>query len=437
MNEPEHGREAYAKAPEGPTPRSGERGSPREREPEDLGFELPAPANASRIRVLVVVVAVLAGAFAFGYFQHQRAHDEAITPVPVGSALARVEVISPKPLTSNHALDLPGVIKPLEETKLFPRTTGYVRRWSVDIGDHVKEGQVLAEIDTPDVDAQLAQARAQLLQARASLAQNVAQRKFSSSNITRYETLEAQKLVAAQQVEQTRAQADTDLANVAAAQANVTAQEANVRRLEDLAAFAKVTAPYAGTITQRGVDVGQLVGPTDSTPMFTLDATDPVRVFVDVPQTVAPSVQVGNAATVRVREFAGRTFTGKVMRAAGALDPDLHTMSTEIDVPNTDGALLPGMYVQAELTLPVPHRVLEIPSTALYNDADGLRVAVVGPQNRVHFSKVTIERDTGATLWIATGLTGDERILKIAVPSLVEGDVVEVDAPAASGTAAK
>lgn len=406
-------------------------------EPEDLGFELPAPANASRIRVLVVVVAVVAGAFAFGYLQHRRAHDQVIAAAPVGAALARVETIAAKPLTSDHALDLPGVVKPLEETKLFPRTTGYVRRWLVDIGDRVKEGQVLAEIDTPDVDAQLAQARAQLVQAQASLKQMVAQRDFSSSNIVRYQSLEAQKLVAKQQVEQSQAQAETDQANVAAAEANITAQQANVRRLEDLASFAKVTAPYAGTITQRGVDVGQLVAPNDTTPMFTIDATDPVRVFVDVPQTVAPSVQVGNPATVTVREFPGRTFTGKVARAAGALDPDLHTMSTEIDVPNPDGALLPGMYVQAALTLPVPHRVLEIPSTALYSDADGLRVAVVGAQNRVHFAKVTIERDTGATLWIATGLTGDERIVKIAVPSLVEGDAVEVEAPAAAGTVAK
>ena len=402
-----------------------------QREPEELGFELPAPAHASRARVVVIAAAIVGAAFAFGYFQHRTAHDDVLAAAPVGSAVVKVEVIAPRPLTSTDALELPGVVRPLEETKLFPRTTGYVRRWLVDIGDHVKAGQVLAEIDTPDVDAQLAQARAQLLQAQAALKQVSAQRDFSSSNIVRYQSLEAQKLVAKQQVEQTRAQAETDQANVAAADANVAAQEANVRRLADLASFAKVTAPYAGTITQRGIDVGALVAPTDPTPMFTIDATDPVRVFVDVPQTVAPSVKVGNPAAVTVREFPGRTFTGKVTRAAGALDPDLHTLSTEVDVPNPDGTLLPGMYVQAALTLPVPHRVLEIPATALYNDANGLRVAVVDAQDHVHFTKITIERDTGATLWIATGLTGDEHILKIAVPTLADGDAVEVEAPAA------
>ena len=151
--------------------------------------------------------------------------------------------------------------------------------------------------------------------------------------------------------------------------------------------------------------------------------------FVDVPQTVAASVRVGAEATLEVREFPGRKFTGKVTRSAGALDPDLHTMTTEVQVPNPDGALMPGMYVQAALTFPVPHRVVEIPATALYSDAQGLRVAVVDAQQKLHFAPITIERDTGATLQVATGLTGDERVVKIAVPGLLEGDTVEV-APA-------
>ena len=139
-----------------------------------------------------------------------------------------------------------------------------------------------------------------------------------------------------------------------------------------------------------------------------------------------------------MREFAGRQFPGKVTRSAGALDPELHTMTTEIQVPNADGALLPGMYVQAALTLPVPHRVVEIPATALYSDAQGLRVATVDAQNKIHFVPITIERDTGATLQIATGLTGDERIIKIAVTTLAEGDLVEATLakpPAGSGAA--
>jgi RND family efflux transporter MFP subunit len=331
------------------------------------------------------------------------------------------------------------VVKPLEETKIFPRTSGYVRKWNVDIGDKVTQGQLLAEIDTPELDAQIAQARAQLAQAQASVKQAVAQRDFAKSSSARYETLASQSLVSKAAVEQQQADAQTGEANVVAAQSNVAAQEANLRRLLDTKSFANVTAPFAGTITTRSIDRGTLVTDNGTTPMYTLVATDPVRVYIDVPQSVAPSIKVGNEAKLMVREYGAREFAGKITRSSGALDPELHIMQTEIQVPNPDGALIPGMYVQAALTLPVPHRVLEIPATALYNDANGLRVAVADAQNRIHYAPITIERDTGATLWVATGLTGDERIVKIAVPTLAEGDLVDVSvaAPPASSASPK
>jgi len=411
-------------------------------EPEDLGFDLPAAAKTSRGVMAALLVAVVGGGAAIAYARlHGGGSSGAGPNVPgAGAAIPRVETFTAKSLQSDQALVLPGVVKALEETKIFPRTQGYVRKWNVDIGDKVKEGQVLAEIDTPELDAQLAQARAQLASAKASVKQAIAQRDYSKSSSTRYESLSDQKLVAKAQVEQQQAQAATDEASVSAAESNVAAQEANVRRLIDTKQFATVTAPFAGTITTRSVDRGALVGTTDPTPMFTLIATDPVRVFVDVPQTVAPSIKPGNDAAILVREFAGRKFEGKVTRSAGALDPDLHMMSTEIRVPNPDGALLPGMYVQAQLTLPAPHRVLEVPATALYNDAQGVRVATVDAQNKIHFAPIGIERDTGATIWISTGLTGDERIVKIAVASLVEGDPVEAaaaPAPAAGSGSSK
>jgi len=163
---------------------------------------------------------------------------------------------------------------------------------------------------------------------------------------------------------------------------------------------------------------------------------DPVRVLVEVPQTVAASVHRGEDAVLTVRELPSRKFAGKITRSAGALDPDLHTMTTEIQVPNHDGALMPGMYVQAALSFPVPHRVFEVPATALYNDAQGLRLGVVDAQSKLHLVPITIERDTGATLQVATGLTGDERVIKIAVPGLAEGDALEVSAPVVGPAAA-
>ena len=373
---------------------------------EELGFELPAPAKSSRTRVLAVLVVVVGGAFVIGYTQHHRARGA--TPLAAESSGAvRVDVIKAKAIDSNLALELPGVVKPLEETKIFPRTSGYVRKWNVDIGDKVKEGQLLAEIDTPELDAQIAQARAQLAQAQAAVKQAIAQRDFAKSSSARYETLASQSLVSKAQVEQQQADAQTGEANVVAAQSNVAAQEANLRRLVDTKGFATVTAPFAGTITTRTIDRGSLVTDNGTTAMFTLDATDPVRIYIDVPQSVAPSIRVGSEAKLTVREYGAREFAGKITRSAGALDPELHIMQTEIQVPNPDGALIPGMYVQASLTLPVPHRVLEIPATALYNDANGLRVAVADAQNRVHYVPITIERDTGAALWVATVLTGE------------------------------
>jgi RND family efflux transporter MFP subunit len=397
-------------------------------EPEELGFDLPPPAQSSRARVIVILAFIVGGAFAFGYLNHKKARGE--SPIVAREqGPVRVEVMKPNVLSSDQALALPGEVRPLEEAKIYSRSAGYVRKWYADIGDKVKEGALLAEIDTPELDAQLAQARAQLASARAAVKQAAAQRDFAKSNSQRFETLADQKLVSKSQVEQQQAQAATDEATVAAAESNVTAQEANVRRLQELQGFAKVTAPFSGTITSRTIDRGTLVGEGGATPMFTLVATDPVRVFIDVPQSVAPSVQVGTDATVTVREYAARKFAGKVTRSAGALDPELHVMSTEIQVPNADNALLPGMYVQVAVTLAVPHRVLEIPSTALYSDAAGLRVATVDAQQRIKFVPITIERDTGSTLWIATGLTGDERMVKIAVPTLTDGDPVEIAQP--------
>ena len=400
-------------------------------EPEDLGFPLPPPSRTSRAGVIVVLGVVVGGGFAFGWSQRSKARSNVAMP-SVEARAVRVEVFKPTVVESDRAISLPGTVRALEQTKIYPRVTGYVRKWLVDIGDSVTAGQLLVEIDTPELDAQLSQARAQLAQAQAAVKQVTAQRDYSRSNTQRFETLADQKLISRSQVEQTQAQASTDEANLTSAQSNVLAQQANVRRLVDTQAFSRVVAPFAGRITTRHIERGDLVSETKTTELYTIVAIDPVRVFVDVPQTVAASVRVGAEATLSVREFPGRTFSGKITRSAGALDPDLHTMTTEVQVPNPDGTLMPGMYVQVSLAFPVPHRVVEIPATALYSDAQGLRVAVVDAQQKLHFAPITIERDTGATLQVATGLTGDEQVVKIAVPSLVEGDPLEVAAPPAA-----
>jgi len=402
-------------------------------EPEDLGFALPPPSRASRTGVIVVVAMVVGAAFVFGWVQRSRARANVLEPhvAEGGSKAIKVEVVKPHVIDSGREMTLPGSVRALEQTKIYPRTTGYVRKWLVDIGDKVAAGQLLVEIDAPELDAQLSQARAQLAQSQSAVNQVIAQRNYSKSNTQRYASLADQKLVSQSQVEQTQAQASTDEASVASAQANVVAQQANVRRLIETQGFLRVVAPFAGTITSRNIERGDLVSESKTTELYTLAAIDPVRVFVDVPQTVVANVTPGAEATIAVREYPGRKFTGKVTRSAGALDPDLHTMTTEIQVPNPDSALKPGMYVQASLSFPVPHHVVEIPATALYSDSQGLRVAVVDGQQKLHYVPITIERDTGATLQVATGLTGEERLVKIAVVGIPEGEAVEVAAPRA------
>jgi membrane fusion protein, multidrug efflux system len=327
-------------------------------------------------------------------------------------------------LSSDHALALPGTVRPLEEAKLYARVTGYVRVWHADLGDKVTAGQVLAELDTPDLAAQLSQARAQLAAAQAAVKQATAQRDYSKSNSSRYVGLADQKLVSRQQVEEQQAKAATDEATVSASISTVAAMEANVRRLAELQSFAKIVAPFAGTVATRSIERGALVRDGATIPLYTIVATDPVRIFIDVPQSIAPGIKVDMPAKITAREFGAREFIGKVTRSARALDAELHTMTTEIQVPNADGTLMPGMYVQAALALSTPHRVLEVPATALYTDAKGVRLAIV-EGNKIRFAKIVVERDTGATVHIGAGLTGDEQVVKIAVPTLEEGTVVE------------
>jgi membrane fusion protein (multidrug efflux system) len=393
------------------------------------GFELPAPAKISRGRgmlVVALVITVLGGAFLAAYLPRRKAQAELAEATGGASrAVLRVNVVTPKVVSSDHALVLPGTVTPLLSTVIYARASGYVRKWDVDIGDKVKEGQLLAEIETPEVDQQLAQARAQLVQADASVKQAVANREFSKANLARYVELIRQGLASQQDLDQHRAQADVDEASVAVAQANVVAMKANISRLEQLTSFGRVTAPFAGTVTSRTIDIGALVT-AGTTALFNLVAMDPARVFVQVPQDVAPSVRADVPADVTTREYAGRVFHGVVSRAAGALDPGARTMNTEVRVPNPDGALFGGMYAEVSITLPGQHRVYEVPATALFNDAKGLRLAVVGSDDRVKLVKVTLERDTGSTVLLSTGLDGTERVVKLANAGLSDGDEVEV-----------
>jgi membrane fusion protein, multidrug efflux system len=397
-------------------------------EPAPLGFELPEPARLTWLTAgaaLVGLTVVLGGALVAGWLPRREARRqlEASTSGP-GATLTRVRVVLPKATSTDRSLLLPGSVQPREETIVHARADGFVRAWRVDIGDSVQEGQLLAEIDTPELDHQLAQARAQLAQADAALAQARATRAFSSTNLDRYKELASKGMAPQQELDQKQAQSLVDDAGVKVAQAAIGAQQANVRRLTQLRSFAKAVAPFAGKITARMIERGALV--SSSTPLFRVAAVDTMRVFVHVPQDAAASVRPDVPAKVTLREFPGRVFEGRVSRSAGALDAASRTMQTEVRVPNAGGELMAGMYAHVALSLPSPRRVLEIPATALMNDAHGLRVATVTAEGKIHLVTVVIDRDTGPTIELASGLEGGERVVKLASAELVEGRLVEV-----------
>jgi membrane fusion protein, multidrug efflux system len=397
---------------------------------DDLGFALPEPATLSKTRLVAVGVigaGVLGAAFLFGYLPKHHAQSELVESSKIeGESALRVEVITAKSMTSDHAIVLSGSIRPLEETIIYPRADGYIQKWLVDIGDKVKEGQTLAVIETPELDQELDQARAQLAQAQAAVLQATANHDFSKANLQRFQQLVPAGVASQQDLDKGQAQSSVDAAGVTVAQAAVNVQEANMRRLTQLKSFANVTSPFAGTITSRTIDRGALVSSGNATPLFKVSATDPARVLIQVPQDVAAGIKTDLVAKVTVREFAGRAFDGVVAHSAGALDPVTRTMLVEVRVPNPKNELLAGMYSEVALTLPSSHQVFEIPATALINDSRGLRVAIVDADNKLHLQPILIERDAGATVQVSSGVTSTDRIVKIASAELAEGKPVEI-----------
>jgi membrane fusion protein (multidrug efflux system) len=420
MTPPGHTPESHAPAAPGAPIKPG----------HELGFDLPPPAAISRGGALAAVVggAILIGAaFVVGYLPRHRARaalEEAAQTT--AQATMRVDVLAPKVGSSDRAVALPGSVQALQETVLYARASGFVKRWLVDIGDKVADGQLLAEIETPELDQEIDQARAQLEQAKPTLLRSKANRELSSANLQRYQQLTPVGIASQADLDQHQAQARVDEADVTVAEATISAQEANIRRLTQLKAFARVTAPFAGTITRRWVEIGALVTAGNGQPLYRVAATDPARVFVQVPQDVAPSLRADVKAVVTVREYPGRTFEGRISRTAGELDAATRTMNTEIRIPNADAALIPGMYAQVAITLPVPHRVFELPATALMSDAEGNRIATVDEDSKIHLLPIVIERDDGANFEVSTGLKGDERIVRIASVELTEGRPVDI-----------
>jgi membrane fusion protein, multidrug efflux system len=357
----------------------------------------------------------------------------------VRNRIPAVYVIRPQRAVEGD-LSLPATTQAIKDSIIYARTTGYVNKRYVDIGDQVKEGQLLAEIASPEVDQQLSQARADLEQSKKNLDLQKANLELARVTMERYKSADSEGAVAKLLVDQNVTAYRTAQASVAAAEAVVQSNQANVRRLEELTSFERVVAPFNGTVIQRNFDVGALItagSPVDNTAvapsslsgapngLFELVQTDVLRVFVNVPQPFAPNVKPGMPVQVSVRGQLMQPVTGKVTRTASALDPGTRTLLTQVDIPNRLRRLLPGMFVYVNFKIAPSGTRWSVPANAVMFDAQGTRVVIVGEGNKLYFQPVVLGRDFGMSIDIQAGLNGTEMIVKQPSVSLQEGQVVE------------
>jgi RND family efflux transporter MFP subunit len=369
-------------------------------------------------RLLIIVAILLAAGFAAGLLPRLR--GRATTAAENRElAVPTVNVINPMPGKAAPPLTLSGELRPIAETAIYARASGYVRSWTADIGSRVEQGQLLAELDTPELNRELAQARAELTQADAA-------RALAEVTSKRWKEMLATRAVSTQEADEKNADLDLKRATVEAARAKV-------ERLADLLGFNQITAPFSGTITMRQLDVGQLVSEGASHELFRLTRTDKLRVFVRVPQSYARAVSVGQSAELMLPEIPGRKFLGKIVRTAGAMDASSRTLLTEIEVDNNQGELLAGSYSQVRLAEARPDAALTLPSNTLLFRPEGTQVAVVA-ENHVALRTVTLGRDFGAAVEILEGVTAGDPVIVNPADSIVSGLEVRIAAPKAVAT---
>jgi len=379
----------------------------------------PTPSGFARLRgqlsrpkaVLVLVLVLLVGVGLVGRFR-QRVALSAENKV---LAMPTVSVVSAMSAKGAAGLAIPGEIKPWIEAPIYSRANGYLKRRYVDIGMEVKEGQLLAEIDTPEAGQDLERARAQLKQTEASLG-------LSKTTAARWEQLLKSSSVSEQE-------ASEKLADHKLKAATADAARAEVRRLQEVRSFSRITAPFSGTITARNIDSGDLIVAGGAKELFHLAQTNRLRVFVQVPQAMARGIEAGQASEVNLPEFPGQVFTAKVIRSAGSFTDTSRTMQVELEVDNSQGKIMSGGYAQVRFTEAKLDAALTLPSNTLLFRADGPQVGVVLPDGTVELRKVALGRDFGQTIEIASGVTPKDRVIVNPSDSLAAGAKVAVLEP--------
>jgi len=381
--------------------------------------ELPAVAPRKALFIIGTVLLVLVVSGAVSMFSRIRA-GRALARETEREAVPVVSVVHPSVESPDEQLVLPASVQAYEESPIYARTNGYLLRWNKDIGSHVNKGDLLAEIDTPEIDQEL-------MQARATRQQIAAQMDIAKISADRWQNLRQTDSVSQQE-------ADMQTSSYQQAVANLAAADASVRRLEQLESFKHVYAPFSGVITKRTVDPGALINAGSAgKQLFDLARVDPLRVFANVPQSYSPAIKVGMPAYLVLQEFPGQKFTGTVARTADAIDPTTRTLLTEVDVPNPEGRLLPGSFGELHFKATVNAAKLTIPVNAMLFRQEGPRVAVVGADSKIQLRPISIGRDYGTTLEILGGVSAEDRIIINPADSLEEGQVVRVSEAASGG----
>lgn len=389
---------------------------------EEAGLDLPArTAVRRRTRLALIVTGAVLAVLAARTLVADYLNRGKLDKLAAQNARQYVTVVTPSPATGDTRLALPGTLRGYVEAPIYARASGYVARWDVDIGTHVKAGQVLAELDTPEVDQEFAQAVAQRQQVQSSLA-------LARTSFDRAQQLRQRDAVSQQELDDRQGAFNQAVANLAAA-------DANVRRLTELKGFQKIVAPVDGVVTQRNVDVGDLINAGNSgtgRALFMVTQADRLRLYVRVPQTYAQQVRIGQHVAVTQSELPGQTFDGVVSHTAHAIDVATRTLQIEITLPNQDGRLLPGAYVKATLPMAAVG-TLTVPANTLLFRAEGPTLAVVDANGKVALRSVRIARTLGKSLELDEGIEAGDRIVLNPSDSLANGDTVVVKATAAVG----
>jgi len=390
----------------------------------DTGDRLRRGVRLAALSLAVIFVLVL-GIRLWHSFELSRETERAL------SEPARVDVVEVKSSETTQGLTLPGQTAAWYSSTIYARVNGYVGKWVVDIGDHVRKGELLATIETPELDAQLAEAQAELRTADAQVLARASEAELAKTTHERWRD-SPPGVVSDQEREEKRAAFESAVARLRAAEAQVALDKAKVEQYTALAEFKRVVAPFDGTVTERHIDIGNLVtaGSTSATTsLYQITRNDPIRVFVDVPQNLATELmRPGQRVEVRTESPDAFVATATVARAAGAINVQARTMRLEIDVPNDKGRLLPGMYVKVGFGL-APRGLVQIPASALIFRSDGPQVARVDAKGRVTFQKVSIARDDGNVIELASGVQAGEQVALNISSQVREGQVVAVNTP--------